>query len=285
MQFLGSCIVLLGALAAVGQAPVVLENGHVRLEIEPRTFSLHFAGFPGGKNFLDVIHVPATEIAAAGWLEPGGVTTDLLPEVENSALMRRGPAEVIVSEDHYLLLMGPMHPERDWRIKKEYFLTPGRSEVRYKVTVLSPRKEERRAGIRITAQVPRNGRLHVPAAPGTLGLLRGDFPDFSGLREAGGDSFAIPVSARDERRSAVVAVPSSEVTLETDFGRWKRRMEVISEIDGGGSQSPRLLVLLDDPAHRYQCGLEVVQSGVNVGAPLVVVEHWEFSPPEPGASG
>lgn len=284
MQFLGACIVLMGTLTAPGNTPVVLENESIRLELEPRTFSVRFVGFPGGKNFLDLIHLPASAIAGPGWLEPGGLTTDLIPETENSALLRRGPAELIAHERQYVLLLGPKDDARQWRIKKEYFLTPGQSEVRYKVTVLSPVKEERPVGVRITAQLPEVGELRFPGAAGTLGLLSGDFPGFALLEAGGADASVIPLAGGGMRRRAVVEIPAAMLVYETPFGQWTRSMEVLSGLGSGEDATPsRALLLLDDDTHVYQAGLDVMQAGINVGAPLVVQERWVLS--KPAATG
>lgn len=280
MPFFASCIVLIGAMTAQTPRPVVLENAYVRLELDPRTFSARFAGFPGGKNFLDVIHLTPSEIAAPGWLEPGGCTTDVLPDSENSALLRRGPAEIIVQEAQYVLLLSPVDPERGWRIKKEYFLVPDTSEARYKVTVLSSRKEERPVGIRTTTQFLGKGQLRVPAVPDSLGLLGGTFPGFANQREAPEGLYVLPLDGSSGRHGAVLAARASAFSLETDFGRWTRHIEIRSAVEENGTgAAPRFVALLDDRSHVYQGALEVMQAGVNVGAPLVVEERWIFAPP------
>jgi len=285
MYFLGAYIALTSMLAAQGQTPVVLESPHVRIELESRTFSVRFVGFPGGKNFLDLIHLTASAIASPGWLEPGGITTDLIPDSENSALLRRGPAELVVFEEHYVLLLGPEDPDHHWRIKKEYFLAVDRSEVRYKLTVMSTLKEERKVGVRITAQLPREGGLLIPKAAGALGLLRGDFPRFNELIGSVADAYTINLAVGPKRQRAVLASPATSLVYETPFGRWERQIEIRSSLESPSENAmPRLLVLLDDDSHVYQAGLEVTQSGVNVGAPLVVQERWRFTPPGTSSS-
>lgn len=277
MQLLAATLVL---IAVQSQTPVVLQNGYVRLELEPRTFSVRFAGFPGGKNFLEPVHLTESEIAGPNWVDPGGLTTDLLPARENSALLRRGPAEVVVQEERYVLLLGPEHPDSNWRVKKEYFLEKDTPEGRYKVTVTSARKTERRVGIRIAAQVVRAGQWEISGDFGVPGLMLGQYPDLASVTGADTPGYIVPLAGGRDRRRAVLAVPGApEVTQQTPFGTWSRRLELASDTAGeGGPASPRLVLLLDDATHVYQAGLEAMQSGVNVGAPLVIVEHWVFSP-------
>ena len=104
---------------ASAQDIITLENGPLRIEIDPAVFNVRFVGFPGGKNFVESHHVEERERGGPGWLDPGGVTTDLIPLEAEDAALRRGPAEIIESSDRHVVLLGTESAELGVRIKKE----------------------------------------------------------------------------------------------------------------------------------------------------------------------
>lgn len=273
-----SCFLIAGVLSSAFGASLALDNGKIRVEVEPRTFSVRFIGLPGGHNFLEPVHLTATEIAGSGWLDPGGLVTDVLPVRSENAVLRRGPAEVVERRDDYVLLLGPEHPESRWRVKKEIQLARDAGELTYKVTVLSSLKDERDIRIRTTARLNGNGALTVPVAPGRMSLVRGAYEEVLNLLEFPDESYAIPLRSRKLRSRAVLSSPSPEVTMTTEFGVWKRRLEIRSALPEPETKNRiRMLALFDDPTHTYEAALEGAQSGANVGSPLVVVEHWSVS--------
>lgn len=281
MDLSTSCLLLACALSSALGAPLALDNGKIRVELESRTFSVRFIGLPGGNNFLEPAHLTATQLAGTGWLDPGGLVTDVLPVRTEDAMLRRGPAEVVEQRDDYLLLLGPEHPESHWRVKKEVQLARDSAELTYKVTVLSSLKEERDIRVRTTARLDWSGALVIPVEPGRMSLVRGAFEDVSDLLEFPEEIYTVPLRSRKLRTRAVLSSASPEVTMTTDFGVWKRRLEIRSALpDPEAENRIRMLALLDDPSHTYEAALEGAQSGTNVGSPLVVVEHWSVSPPD-----
>lgn len=278
-------MLLISALASAFGGPLALDNGKIRIELEPRTFSVRFIGTPGGNNFLEPVHLTAAELDGPGWLDPGGLISDVLPVRMEDAVLRRGPAAVVEHRDDYLLLLGPEQPDLGWRVKKEFQLAHDTAELTYKVTVLSSLKEERDVRIRNTARLAWTGALSVPAAPGRMSLVRGTFGGIADILEAPEASYLIPLHSKKTRTRAVLSSPAAEVTMATDFGVWTRRIEIRSSLaDPEAENRIRMMALLDDTSHTYQSALEGAQSGVNVGAPLVVVEHWSVSPPLPRAT-
>lgn len=279
MELTQSCLLLVGALASAFGGPLALDNGKIRIELEARTFSVRYIGIPGGNNFLEPTHLTATELASTGWIEPGGLTTDVLPIRAGDAVLRRGPAEVVEQRDDYVLLLGPEHPESHWRVKKEFQLTRDTAELTCKVTVLSSLKEERDIRIRNTARLAWTGALTVPVEPGRMSLIRGKFEGVGELLLAPESAYQIPLMSTQARERAVLSSPSPEVRMVTDFGVWTRQLEIRSSLPEPEAEGRiRMLALLDDGTHTYQAALEGAQSGVNVGAPLVVIERWTVEP-------
>jgi len=280
MNLTFNCIVLISALVSAASGPVALDNGKIRIELDSRTFSVRFVGVPGGRNFLEPVHLTPTELDGRGWIEPGGLVTDVLPTRPEDVVLRRGPAELIEREDDYVLLLGPEQPESHWRVKKEVQLARDTAALTYKVTVLSSLKEERDVRIRNTARIAWSGALLAPVDGGPMKLVRGRFEGVDKILKYPEDSYVLPLRAKTRRSRAVLASPASELTMNTEFGVWTRRLEIQSALEEPESENRMgMMALLDDDTHIYESALEGAQSGVNVGAPLVVIEHWTIGPP------
>ncbi len=275
-----NCMLLIGALSAAVGGPVALDNGKIRIELDSRTFSVRFVGVPGGRNFLEPVHLTPAELDGRGWIEPGGLITDVLPIQPEDAVLRRGPADLIERRDDYVLLLGPEHPESHWRVKKEVQLVRDAAALTYKVTVLTSLKDERDLRIRNTARNAWSGALIAPVDAGPMKLVRGRFEGVEKILKYPEDSYVFPLHSKNRRSRAVLASPASELTMNTEFGVWTRRLEIQSSLEEPEAENRMgMMALLDDDTHIYESALEGAQSGVNVGAPLVVIEHWTIGPP------
>ena len=70
--------------------------------------------------------------------------------------------------------------------------------------------------------------------------------------------------------------------VSAPWGVWTRRLEIRSAVEGEEAEShKRTVALVDDASHTYQVALEAGHRGVNVGAPMIVIEHWSLEEPAP----
>lgn len=261
-----------------GAAGVILENDALRLEVDPRTYSIRYLGQPGGPNFVDPLYLTDRQRNERGLVYPGGVMTDVLPVREADAVLRRGPAEVIVHRADYLLLTGPKSEGSDLQVKKEYRLHGDAPRITYRLSVLSTRKEERSVSIRVTAQIPWGASLRLPRSPeGGLQLLRGAFPGYTDFVARSGPDYRIDLGRREGRDHAVLQTLGGPTSVETRFGVWTRSARMHSAGDDRASPV-RIMALVDDASFTSQIALESTQAGVNVGAPLVYEEQWTLHP-------
>jgi hypothetical protein len=115
---------------------VALDNGAIRIEVEPELFAIRFIGTPGGKNFLDPLYVRDSVRASEGPLESGGLTTSLDPAGPQAAELSRGPTRTIDSGWYHLVLIGPVAEESGLRLRKEIRIDPREPKAWFTVTVL-----------------------------------------------------------------------------------------------------------------------------------------------------
>ena len=253
---------------------LILENEAIRIEVDPQTFSVRFLGWPGGANFVDTVYLTERERNLPGLIMPGGIMTDVLPVGEKNAILRRGPATVVEEREDYVLLLGPENPVNGLQVKKEYMLHRGESRLTYKLSVLSSTRRQRALSVRVTAQVPWESVLEVPKNEmEPVRLVCGAYPGFSAMLEQTDSPYRISLAARSGREGAVLRMPVAQLNVVTPFGVWSRAARLYSA--GEGDDTPvELFALIDDRSAMCQVALEGRQEGVNVGAPLVLVESW-----------
>jgi len=255
---------------------VVLDNGAIRVELDPVTYSVRFLGRPGGPNFVDPLYMTPWQRRPGALVMPGGIMSDVLPVREDRAFLRRGPAAVLEQRRDYVLLMGPACGETQLQVKSEYLLDRNAPELTYRLSVLSSRRAGQTVAIRVTAQVPWAGALAFPAhGDGVPGLIRGAFPGYPGALAAEDGKHRLPLGVQRGREQAVLRAPVAQLEVTRPSGTWARGAALISAGEGEET-NVELLVLLDDQSQTCQIALEARQTGVNVGVPMVFVETWRL---------
>lgn len=285
MSALATTWALLAFLGSLNDTPVILENGAVRLEFDLQTYSVRYLGRPGGTNFVDTLYLTERQRSTPGLVTPGGIMTDVLPVDPQCDVLRRGPAIVVEQRPDYILLLGPECTSSQLRVKKEYFLHRDTSDVTFRLSVLSTRKEEQTVSIRVTAQVPWVGALNFDAPEGERPrLLRGAYPGYPRVLESTDGRYTIPLGRRRAREQVVLEVAGDDMEIVTPGGTWIRRATMLSA--GADDRTTiRRTILIDDGSQVCQIALEGRQTGVNVGVPLVFSEMWTLQYPEVRVAG
>ncbi len=288
--------IIMACMAAAD--PIVLDNGALRVEVDPQTFSIRFVGVPSEANFVEPLYVPHKDHVGTGWVDPGGITADIEPAVERDAALRRGPAEVIERTDHGIVLLGPVSESLGIRLKKAIEIHPAHPTARYTVTVLSI-GPSRRLAIRNTVRVPLGTTLRVARADGIMQPLE-SLPDRStnvqtktysgvGLRDdLGGEAptgtvvtetpeywlVAIPPAVRQQQEVWGAHVP--KIVHENRYGVWERR---IADWPADGHNVPHaatFLCLLDEVSASYGAVLQGATAEVTPAHPVTFTETWTF---------
>lgn len=263
---------LIAALALAAD-PVVLDNGAVRVEVDPQLFSIRFVGFPGGRNFLQAFHVRDALRDSGGLAHPGGLETRLTPHDRPDAALLRGPAEVIEQTQHSVAMLGPVSEALDLRLKKEVWIHPRQAQAWLTVTVLARRDEGRSWALSNVAHLPPSCALRLDRADGTLEVLEGaeDLAAAAALTERYATISIPPVEPLGR---IVLGAFASKVAHVTAEGVWVRHIE-------DAPRSPRLLpdgvsfvALLDSGDGHYTAALRGPLSATAPAQPLVFRERW-----------
>lgn len=256
--------------------PVVLENAvSLRVEVDPLIFSIRFLGFSGGQNFVDPLYVTDEERQGDGWLDPGGLVTDLIPSTSRDAALRRGPAEVVSRDRLSVVLLGPPSAESGIRLRKEIRLSENRPELMYKVTALTEAETGVSAALRNTVRLPQGSTIRVLKA---LGNLRP-------LAEGGAMAHAIvqsnlywliPVPPTAPIETLLLGAFVPEISIEQTGGLWTRRLMNMPDDPGRAPLQSTFLAILDDPTRSYGAAFQGISAEIRANAPLSISEEWIF---------
>ena len=270
---IGLAIITLGAAAEDGA--LVLENARIRLEIDPVVFSLRFLGFPGGQNFLEPHYLAERERTAEGWLDPGGLTTDLAPFDKKDPALRRGPAEVIEHDEFHVVLLGKTSPALGVRFKKEFRIDGADAHAYYIVTALSERADGPNVTLRNTARLPARSTVRVPKEDGTFTPLQ------EGTKAAWAivnskDYWLVPVPPTSPVHDLVLGGFSADAEVQNESGVWKRRIPLAPVDPGKVPGGATVLCVLDDTSRSYGLCLQGAKGTLCAATPVQFTEEWNF---------
>ncbi len=274
--------VMFMALWGAPSDAVVLDNGAMRIEIDPGRFNVRFVGAPGGDNFLDPVFRAVRAPADAGPPPSGGLITQILP-FPDDAVLANGPAEVLDQGPGYVVLLGPVSPGNGLRVRKEIRLADTEPRAVFTVTVLSEKAGPTAIVIRNEARVPIGSVLRAATGRGPLQVIEAPGP--LDLQVNNLVSIAVPLADMPYR---VVLGALTEALFHVR-GRvtWSRQM---ADIHAPGNVFPdqRNAVLeLDRPANNYLAAMNGASGRVTSASPVVFREIWviEAGIPVPGAPG
>jgi len=269
---MGTWIALCACLCA---GSIVLENGAVRIEADPQLFSVQFAGFPGGPNFVDPLRVEEADRAGAGWVDPGGLLTDVLPAPERDAALRRGPASVELQDSHSVVLLGPPSEKFGIRLKKEIRLAGDEPKARYTVTLLASAQDAQRYALRNTMRVPLRNTIRIDKDKNEIVPLAG-LDKLAPAVVRSMQYWLIPIPPTSPMSKVVLGARVRSFSIENRSGVWTRTMAESTPEPSGADASTPFFCVLDDTTRSYGAALQSAPQDVSLGAPLVVAEEWQF---------
>ncbi len=255
--------------------PIILENSAIRIEVDPQLFSVQFAGFPGGANFMERLLVEEEARAGSGWVDPGGLVTDVFPAPEREAVLRRGPASVEFQDAHSVILLGPVSEKLGVRMKKELRLEGDEAKARYTVTLLAQSQESKRYSVRNTVRVPLRSTIRVEKEKTEILPLAG-LEKLAPVVVRSMNYWLIPVPPTSSVNKAVLGAAVLSFSLENRSGFWKRTIEKATAEDATPDNATPFFCVLDDATRSYGAALQSASQDVSLGAPLVFTESWEF---------
>lgn len=263
------------AVAAPAQEIITLQNGTLRIEIDPALFSIRFLGFPGGKNFVEPHHVEERDRADTAWLDPGGLTTDLIPLEADDPAIRRGPAEVIELSDRHVVLLGAESTALGVRIKKEVRLDNTGPKAYFIVTALSHRAEGPALALRNNARLPVRCTVRVPKAEGKFAPLM-DTSQAPWAIVNSKEFHLVPVPPTAPVKGLVLGGFVAEAQVENDSGLWTRRLTLPPTDPARLWNGVTALCVLDDTSRSYGLALQGAQANLTAASPVQLTEEWTF---------
>jgi len=260
--------------AMISADPVVLENGVLRIEIDPEVFSLRYIGFSGGRNFVEPIPFDDMKSVKA-WLDPGGLTTDVLPVAARDASIRRGPAEVLKQDALCLVMLGPVSAETQLQLKKEIRLDPENAAVWYNVSALTPSPEKRSCFVRNMGRIPQGSTLRVKKQDVNIRTLQGK-TSLAPVVVKSMQFWLIPVPPTHRTENALLGAFVDTVEIQNREGLWRRRIHHMPPDPDHADQESTFVCVLDDKTRSYGVALQSGRQELSAQSPVLFSEEWTF---------
>lgn len=262
------------AAIALGAAPLVLDNGVVRVDVDPSVFAIRFVGFSHGANFVAPLEIADT-VPAGDWVDAGGLSTDLIPYAGKDAAIRRGPAEVLEHRPDYLSMLGPASESTGIRLKKEIQLDKAAARARFRVTAQCVAAESVRYAIRNTARLAPRCTVRVERTDGDIRILAGADTIFPAVVKSR-RFWLMPVPPTSELRGVVLGSVAPAASIATDAGAWLRRIVDPPTDTGTAPNDSLFLCVLDDTTQSYGAALQGGVAELKPGELMTLEEEWVF---------
>ncbi len=256
---------------ALGAAPdiVALDNGAMRIEIDPREFVVRFVGKPGGENFLDPVIQGERTPADAEHTPSAGLTTQVLPFPDDDALTH-GPAEVLRQGPLHAVLMGPVSPENGLRVRKEFRLADTEARAVFTVTVLAEKPDPLEVTVRNEARVPIGSALSAATGDAPLQVIESPAPLELKMDALG----PIDVPPADIPGRVMLGALTATLFHYRGQTRWAREVADVRLPVNAFPGGRNAVLVLDRPANDYTATLAGAPGKVTSAAPLVFRELW-----------
>lgn len=259
--------------AFAGADLIVLDNGAIRVEVDPKVFSIGFVGVPGGKNFVEPLLASPEEREGDGWIDPGGLHTDVIPYTAKDPAARRGPAEVLEQRADYVALRGPPSERSGMRIKKEIQLVGREPRARYRVSALRVSGDSDGVGLRNTARVPEGVILRLMREDGDPRVLAGG-DDAAPAVVKSRKFWLIPIPPTAPMDGVVLGAFVPRVVFANDSGTWTRTLVQMPEDEREVPTGCTFLCILDDGTATYGAALQGAVRRTPQGELVVLEEEW-----------
>jgi len=268
-------MLLIGMVCITLAAPIALDNGAIRIEIEPELFTIRFIGAPGGENFVEPIYVDPSLVEGREWVDPGGLYTDLVgADVGQDGALRRGPAEIIEHKENYIALLGPPSPKLKVRIKKEIRLDPKEARAYFYASAIGLSKTPVEGVLRNTARVPQGTTLRVLRADDTIRTLAGRITPSPAVTPSM-KYWLIPVPPTTRMDKMVLGAFVSTVEHRAPSGlQWTRHLVTMPDTRDEVPHEATFLCLLDSTTRTYGASLQSQKTVVTQAQPAFIAEEW-----------
>ena len=264
------------AVAALCADPAyTLDNGLVRIEVEPRLFAVPFVGFAGKDNFVAPLSVDVAVADGSDWADAGGVQSDVLPYSGKDAAVRRGPAEVIESRSDYIAMLGPPSASSGIRLKKEIQLDANAPRAHFRVTAQRVGAGPATVAIRNTIRLGPKSTVRIERTDGEVRVLAGSDTPLAGVVKSR-RYWLIPVPPTVQQRGLVLGAFVPRMSVANDSGTWTRTLVHPPADASKAPNASTFLCLLDSVSGSFGAALQGALAEVKTGEFVAIEEEWKF---------
>lgn len=267
-------LIAVGALLCAD--PVyALDNGAIRVEVEPRLFAIRFVGFKDKPNFVSPLDVEQTAADGKDWADPGGLQTDVIPYTTKDAATRRGPAEVLEYRSDYIAMLGPPSEVSGVRMKKEIQLEGDAPKVHFRVIAQRVGAEPAKVALRNTVRLAAKNTVRLERTDGVVRVLAGADSIFPAVVKSR-RYWLIPVPPTTDAKGLILGAPATRMSVANDSGTWTRTLVDPPKEMTQVPYESTFLCLLDSATSSYGAALQGKLVELKTGDLTTIEEEWTF---------
>ena len=271
-----TCILMAASALFCAEPTYALDNGVIRIEVEPRLFAVRFVGFRDKPNFVAPLAVEASVAEGKDWTDAGGLQTDLLPYSGKDAATRRGPAEVIEYRADYIAMLGPPSESSGMRLKKEIQLDGDLPRAHFRITAQRVGADPATVALRSTVRLGAKSTVRLERTDGDIRVLAGSDSTIPGVVKSR-RYWLIPIPPTTDLRGVILGASAPRMIVANDAGTWTRTL-VAPPVDASRIPNASTFVcVLDSPTGSYGAALQGKLTEVKTGELVTLEEEWVFT--------
>ncbi len=265
-------MLLLGCWAA---DPLVLENGRVRVEVDPALATVVYAGIPGKLNWIGL---PETSMAPPQDAQKPvftGFVSELVAQNGQDMGFQPGPVEIVSKTPLHAVLLGPVSAKYPVRLKTEIQLADAGGKVAYSVTAVATGTVPGMLALRNTVRLPQNTTIRINTGDGMFRPLSGTKNIFPVVSKSFG-YWLLTVPTAGLYKDLVLGAHVTQVALHNSTNIWTRFPR--ETFDGARKylDDSNLICRIDDETREYRVTLQSPLGEIRADAPLAFQEEWSI---------
>ncbi len=263
---------LLGCLAA---DPMVLENGRVRLEVDPALATVVYAGIPGKMNWIGLPEAPMGTPPDGQKPALAGFVSELVAQNGQDMGFQPGPVEIVSKTPLQAVFLGPVSAKFPVRLKTDIQLAETGGKVTYSLTAVATDTVPGLFALRNTVRLPQNTTIRINTGDGMFRPLSGSKTIFPVVSKSFG-YWLLTVPTTGLYKDLVLGAHVTQVSLHNSANIWTRFPR--ETFDGARTylDDSNLICRINDETREYRVTLQSPLGEIRAEAPLAFQEEWSI---------
>lgn len=265
-------MLLIGCWAA---DPLLLENGRVRVELDPALATVVYAGIPGKLNWIGPPEAPMGTSPDDQKPAFTGFVSELVAQNGQDMGFQPGPVEIVSQTPLQTVFLGPVSAKYPVRLKTEIQLADTGGKITYTVTAVATDTVPGVFALRNTVRLPQNTTLRINTGDGMFRPLSGAKTIFPVVSKSFG-YWLLTVPTAGLYKNLVLGAHVTQVSLHNSANIWTRFPRETFDGVRKYLDDSNILCRINDETREYRVTLQSPLGEIRADAPLAFQEEWSI---------